>query len=60
MSLPAPLNDSFHGTMKGYRLGCRCEHCRGANAEYQRGYQARRKANSGMLLGRPVKKGDMV
>ena len=31
-----------HGTMRGYRTqGCRCEACRAANREYQRGARAR-------------------
>jgi hypothetical protein len=35
---------------KSYRLGCRCEVCRAANAKEQREYQARRKARHAQLL----------
>lgn len=30
-----------HGTYRRYRLGCRCDLCRLANAEYERGRKAR-------------------
>lgn len=42
-----PKGSIFEGKEHGmalYKKGCKCEICRGANAAYQRDYQARRKA----------------
>lgn len=38
------FDDPRHGSTNGYRMGCRCEACRTARAEYRREYRARRAA----------------
>lgn len=35
-----------HGTTKRYKLKCRCDLCRAANAAYQREYQERKKGGN--------------
>lgn len=46
MALPANgiFDPSAHGSLYAYqRLGCRCNKCKGARAEYQRNYRAAQK-----------------
>lgn len=35
-----------HGTKSGYSNGCRCDRCRTANRDYQRGLRTKRKADA--------------
>lgn len=42
-----PAGDPRHGTYAGYRAGCRCDGCSGANRTYKREYTRKRRGGHG-------------